>query len=148
MFAIGDGAAIGGARVAFARGRLAGLAAARDLGFAVAPDEAARRDLHRALAFQRALWRVFAAPAFDPAAIADATIICRCEEVTAGTLRAAMAGGARTLAALKKETRAGMGRCQGRICGATVRAHRRRAAPGKPPSPPRARPSSRSRRRR
>ncbi|MFN7306273.1 MAG: NAD(P)/FAD-dependent oxidoreductase, partial [Acetobacteraceae bacterium] len=33
VFAIGDGAAIGGARIALARGRLAGLAAARDLGF-------------------------------------------------------------------------------------------------------------------
>ncbi|MBV9247995.1 MAG: FAD-dependent oxidoreductase, partial [Acetobacteraceae bacterium] len=33
-FAVGDGAALGGARVAMARGRLAGLAAARDLGLA------------------------------------------------------------------------------------------------------------------
>ena len=34
VFAVGDGAALGGARVAMARGRLAGLAAARDLGAA------------------------------------------------------------------------------------------------------------------
>jgi glycine/D-amino acid oxidase-like deaminating enzyme/bacterioferritin-associated ferredoxin len=120
VFAVGDGASIGGSRVAFARGRLAGAAAARDLGHAVARDEAARRDLARALAFQGALWRVFAAPPFDAAAIADATIVCRCEDVTAGALRAAMAAGARSLAALKKDTRAGMGRCQGRMCGATV----------------------------
>ena len=32
VFAVGDGASLGGARVAMARGRLAGLAAARDLG--------------------------------------------------------------------------------------------------------------------
>ncbi|WP_137125167.1 FAD-dependent oxidoreductase [Roseomonas sp. HF4] len=120
VFAIGDGASIGGSRVAFARGRLAGAAAARDLGHAVAQDDEARRDLARALAFQGALWRVFAAPAFDAGAIADATMVCRCEDVTAGALRAAMAGGARSLAALKKDTRAGMGRCQGRMCGATV----------------------------
>jgi glycine/D-amino acid oxidase-like deaminating enzyme len=120
VFAIGDGAAIGGSRVAFARGRLAGLAAAREIGLAPTEDAAARRELARAVAFQRALWRIFAAPAFDPEAIADATTVCRCEEVTAGALRAAMAGGARSLAALKKETRAGMGRCQGRMCGATV----------------------------
>ncbi|HWT08692.1 MAG TPA: FAD-dependent oxidoreductase [Roseomonas sp.] len=120
VFAIGDGAAIGGSRVALARGRLAGAAAAREIGLPAAEDPAARRDLDRALAFQRALWRIFAAPAFDPAAIADTTTVCRCEEVTAGALRQAMAGGARTLAALKKETRAGMGRCQGRLCGATV----------------------------
>lgn len=120
VFAVGDGAAIGGSRVALARGRLAGLAAARDLGFSAPEDAVARQDLARALAFQRALWRIFAAPPFDPAAIADATIVCRCEEVTAGALREAMDGGARSLATLKKQTRAGMGRCQGRMCGATV----------------------------
>ncbi|MBR0673147.1 FAD-dependent oxidoreductase [Neoroseomonas soli] len=120
VFAIGDGAAIGGSRVALARGRLAGLAVARDLGFLAPEDAAARRDLARALAFQQALWRIFAAPAFDADAIDDTTTVCRCEEVTAGSLRAALAGGARTLASLKKVTRAGMGRCQGRMCGATV----------------------------
>lgn len=120
VFAVGDGAAIGGARVALARGRLAGLAAARELGLAAPEDGAARRDLARALGFQRALWRIFAAPAFDASAIADPTILCRCEEVTAGGLRAAMQDGARSLAALKKATRAGMGRCQGRMCAATI----------------------------
>jgi glycine/D-amino acid oxidase-like deaminating enzyme len=120
VFAVGDGAALGGARVALARGRLAGLAAARDLGFAV-PDAAdARRALARAEAFQRALWRIFAPPAFDIAAVPDDTILCRCEEVTAGALRAAQAEGAASLPALKKATRAGMGRCQGRMCAATV----------------------------
>src|SRR5665213_870703 len=38
VFAVGDGARLGGARVALALGRLAGLAAARELGFA-APDD-------------------------------------------------------------------------------------------------------------
>ena len=120
VFAIGDGAAIGGARVALARGRLAGLAAARDLSFPAPNDPAARAALHRALDFQAALWRIFAAPPFDVAAIADDTILCRCEEVTAGSLRQAQAEGAATLGALKKATRAGMGRCQGRMCGATL----------------------------
>lgn len=120
VFAIGDGAAIGGARVALARGRLAGLAAARDLGFAVPEDSQARIALERAIAFQGALWTIFDAPRIDVAAIADDTIVCRCEEVTAGTLRATQAGGATSLAALKKATRAGMGRCQGRMCGAVV----------------------------
>lgn len=120
VFAVGDGAAIGGARIALARGRLAGLAAARDLGFAVPEDAPTQASLRRALAFQDGLWRLFAAPPFDIAALPDATILCRCEEVTAGTLRHAHANGATSLAALKKATRAGMGRCQGRMCGATV----------------------------
>ena len=120
VFAIGDGAALGGARVALARGRLAGLAAARDIGFATPDAPDARRALARAEAFQRALWRIFAPPHFDVTAIPDDTVICRCEEVTAGALRAAQAEGAASLPALKKATRAGMGRCQGRMCAATV----------------------------
>jgi D-hydroxyproline dehydrogenase subunit alpha len=120
VFAVGDGARLGGARVALARGRLAGLAAARDLGFAASEDAASHAALARALAFQDALWRVFAPPAFRSEDMTDATIVCRCEEVTAGRLREEIAGGLASVAALKKATRAGMGRCQGRFCAATV----------------------------
>jgi glycine/D-amino acid oxidase-like deaminating enzyme len=126
VFAVGDGARLGGARVALARGRLAGLAAARELGFPAPEDAASRAALARALAFQDALWRVFAPPAFDGNEVTDATIVCRCEEVTAGRLRQEIAGGLGSVAALKKATRAGMGRCQGRFCAATVA----RLAPG------------------
>jgi glycine/D-amino acid oxidase-like deaminating enzyme len=126
VFAVGDGARLGGSRVALARGRLAGLAAARDLGFTAPEDPTARTALARAVAFQDALWRVFTPPVFDPADVTDATIVCRCEEVTAGRLRQEIAGGLTSVAALKKATRAGMGRCQGRFCAATVA----RLAPG------------------
>ncbi|PZW45923.1 glycine/D-amino acid oxidase-like deaminating enzyme [Humitalea rosea] len=118
IFAVGDGAALGGARAALARGRLAGLAAARALGHHLPEDRATERALARAERFQAALWQGFAAPAFNVAAIADATIVCRCEEVTAGALRAA--GRNASLPGLKKATRAGMGRCQGRMCAATI----------------------------
>jgi glycine/D-amino acid oxidase-like deaminating enzyme len=120
VFAVGDGALLGGVRVAMAHGRLAGLAAARDLGHAAPEDPKAGRQLQRALLFQDALWRVFPSAPVDPASIADATIVCRCEEVTAGALRSEIASGLRSVAALKKATRAGMGRCQGRFCAATV----------------------------
>ncbi len=115
--AVGDGAALGGARVALARGTLAGLAAAQDLGFASRAHPAVQRSLDRALAFQAALWRIFAPPPFDATAMADPTLVCRCEEVSAGAIRAS---GATTPDAVKKATRAGMGRCQGRMCGATI----------------------------
>ena len=120
VFAVGDGAQIGGARIALARGRLAGLAAARDLLGALPEDLPTRQALARAVQFQAALWRLFAPPAFDAAGLADTTLVCRCEEVTAGALRAAQAEGAASVGALKKATRAGMGRCQGRMCAATV----------------------------
>ena len=117
VFAVGDGAYLGGARVAAAAGRLAGLAAARELDFQTPPDRSARRALARAERFQDALWRVFAAP---PLPITDATIICRCEEITAARLRSEIAAGLTSLPALKKATRAGMGRCQGRFCTASI----------------------------
>ncbi len=43
-------------------------------------------------------------------------ILCRCEVVTEGEIRAAIDRGARTLDGLKFRTRAGMGRCQGGFC--------------------------------
>ncbi len=55
-----------------------------------------------------------------PARSTDETIVCRCEEVTAGRLRQELADGLTSLPALKKATRAGMGRCQGRFCAATI----------------------------
>ncbi|MCL5047011.1 MAG: (2Fe-2S)-binding protein [Actinobacteria bacterium] len=47
---------------------------------------------------------------------ADPIIICRCEEITEEKIRRAIEGGSDTIDAVKKETRAGMGPCQGRIC--------------------------------
>lgn len=42
--------------------------------------------------------------------------ICRCEEVTLAEIEEAIAGGARTLTAVKVRTGAGMGVCQGMTC--------------------------------
>ena len=45
-------------------------------------------------------------------------VVCRCEEVTEGEIRAAIRArvGARTLDGIKRRTRSGMGRCQGGFC--------------------------------
>lgn len=47
-------------------------------------------------------------------------MICRCEEVTEQEIRAAIRAGARTIDAVKRLTRAGMGLCQGRTCSSLV----------------------------
>ena len=49
-------------------------------------------------------------------------IICRCEQVTEAEIRAAIHRpvGARTIDAVKRRTRAGMGRCQGGFCSPRV----------------------------
>jgi D-hydroxyproline dehydrogenase subunit alpha len=120
VFAIGDGARFGGAHAARAQGIVAAAAIAADLGLKVLEPLAARRTLRRSRRFQAALWRLFAAPPFDPDAIDDGAIVCRCEEVTAGELRRQIAAGYDTPAGLKRKCRVGMGRCQGRYCAAVV----------------------------
>jgi NAD(P)H-nitrite reductase large subunit len=48
-------------------------------------------------------------------------VICRCEEVTEKEIIEAIEDGARTVAGVKRRTRAGMGLCQGKTCGQLVR---------------------------
>jgi sarcosine oxidase, subunit alpha len=51
-----------------------------------------------------------------PQGIPDDEIICRCERVTAGELRALVRSGIRDMNHLKAVTRAGMGACGGKTC--------------------------------
>lgn len=125
VFVAGDGAGMGGARAAIEQGFIAGCAAARRLGKTVpASVEAelaqrrARLGKHRA--FQAALWRLFRAPRLTTQLARADTLICRCESVTLQTIRDALASGASALEAVKRQTRAGMGRCQGRYCGPLI----------------------------
>ena len=123
----GDGAGIGGWQAAVAAGRLAGLDAALRLGrldeagcvAAASPWEATRR---RALAIRPLLDAVYAPAEAVLAPEADTTLVCRCEEVTAGEVRAAARLGATGPNQAKAYLRCGMGPCQGRLCGATVAA--------------------------
>ena len=139
IFVPGDGGGMGGAHAALAEGTLAGLAAARNLGRSIPPDleafgRRARRDRDRARRFQAALWTLFAAPREFPDLVGDDVAVCRCETVTAGVLRSCIAAGADEPGALKRLTRVGMGRCQGRYCGPGVAAWCA-AARGEAPDP-------------
>ncbi len=120
LFVVGDGGGLGGAVAALAQGRLAGLSAARALGLATPSVVPARRRLRRARAFQKALWEMYAAAVPDVAGLADEVVVCRCEDVTAEAVRRAVADGARSVPTVKRATRAGMGRCQGRMCSTTL----------------------------
>jgi NAD(P)H-nitrite reductase large subunit len=126
VYSVGDCTGIGGARVAMAEGTLAGIAVAGSLGRAVGPltaiRVAAEREAGRQRRFQNALWSMYATPRAPTRAIPDAAIVCRCESVTAGSLRAAIAAGCADAGELKRVTRAGMGRCQARYCGSVVTA--------------------------
>jgi len=46
----------------------------------------------------------------------DEAIICRCEDVTWGDVRKVLDKGYTSLNEIKRITRAGMGRCQGKTC--------------------------------
>ncbi len=122
VFAVGDCCGLGGAPAAQAEGLVAGAAAAQELGLAVPArlrDEArrARGALGRARHFQKALWSLFAAPRPGLSLASSDTPLCRCEEVTLGAVENAIAAGAADMGSLKRATRLGMGRCQGRYCG-------------------------------
>jgi len=122
LFVAGDGAGIGGKDVALWEGRLAALGAAGQLGRPVAPDRVARvqRELARQRRFAAVLLALFPASAHLGDLLTDDTVLCRCEEITVGEIRRVIDEGATTLNAVRMVTRAGMGRCQGRMCGGPV----------------------------
>lgn len=119
LYAAGDCAGLGGAPAAEAEGRIAGRAAAAAAGHGDASDPFAfRRARSRARRFQRALWALHDIAPRPVAGLDDGAILCRCEEVTVGAARAALAAMQPAHAgSLKRLTRVGMGRCQGRYCG-------------------------------
>jgi NADPH-dependent 2,4-dienoyl-CoA reductase/sulfur reductase-like enzyme len=123
VFVAGDGAGIGGAASAALRGQLVALriAALEGVRGAEARIPAIRRRLKRDAAVRPFLEALYA-PAEEVLNPADTTLVCRCEEVTAGAIRQAVAGGAPGPNQLKAFLRCGMGPCQGRTCGPAVTA--------------------------
>lgn len=124
VFIAGDGAGIGGAKAAALAGELAALQIAHDLDRMTTKDrDAAAAPLQKRLDAECAV-RPFIDRAYPPfagaASPSDDTIICRCEEVTAGEIRQMAGLGCRGPNQTKAFGRAGMGPCQGRYCGLSV----------------------------
>jgi NADPH-dependent 2,4-dienoyl-CoA reductase/sulfur reductase-like enzyme len=121
IYVVGDGSFVHGARASAVKGELAGLDALLKLkvisaGEALARGAAARSALRKALAPRKFVDAYFA-PRPDLYDIGDQVMVCRCEGVTAGDIRAAAREGCQDLNDLKLRTRCGMGPCQGRMCG-------------------------------
>ncbi len=120
----GDGAAIAGALAAECSGAIAAIGAALALGRI----DAARADQLAAPWRARLAWQTRIRPFLDAlyrppewlTDCADETIVCRCEEVTAGQVRAMVRLGCEGPNQTKFYSRCGMGPCQGRMCGITV----------------------------
>ncbi|MEO7657065.1 MAG: NAD(P)/FAD-dependent oxidoreductase [Sphingomicrobium sp.] len=123
VYLAGDGAKVFGADAAEAAGELAALALTSDLGLPV--DEARVARLRTRLKmfdrFRRGLATAFPWPSTLAASADDGVMVCRCEGITAGTIReAATVKDAPELNRAKALSRVGMGRCQGRFCGAAA----------------------------
>ncbi|MEU9450965.1 FAD-dependent oxidoreductase [Streptomyces sp. NPDC048277] len=124
VWAAGEATGIGGAVLALAEGHIAGRSAAARLSGS-APDPRgwagaakARTGLRR---FFATLDDAYAPPAHWAEQVTDDTVVCRCEEVTGGAVRRAVTElGAGDVRTVKLLTRAGMGWCQGRMCGSAV----------------------------
>ncbi|MFC3448333.1 FAD/NAD(P)-dependent oxidoreductase [Amycolatopsis speibonae] len=116
VFAAGEITGIGGAVTAAAEGAVAGHAAAGG-----APPPALIRARDRALAFAGRLAKAHPIGPAWRGWLREDTIVCRCEETTYGELtRAAGDAACPGSHALKLGTRAGLGPCQGRMCGPAV----------------------------
>jgi thioredoxin reductase len=122
VFVAGDGGGLGGARAALAQGTLAGLAVVADVkgGLTAAQrtqSQAQQRALATARGFQAGLWQLFAPAHPAPVVHTPDTLLCRCEGVRFGDVDALLAAGTHDPGSIKRATRLGMGRCQGRYCG-------------------------------
>ncbi len=122
----GDSAGIGGADAAAAAGELAALNILQLCGCLNSDTRNQRAAKARAGLLRARSLRPFLDAAYAPTAETlapvDETIVCRCEEITAGDVRQSMSEGATGQRQMKTSLRTGMGPCQGRMCDATVRA--------------------------
>jgi thioredoxin reductase len=125
LLACGETTGIGGADLALAEGLIAGASAARAIGL---NPRLSRRELTSLEVRIRRLRHVATAlhatfpnrPGWTDE-LQPETLICRCEEVSVGSVRDALAQlGVGDVRSVKLMTRAGMGWCQGRICNYAV----------------------------
>jgi NADPH-dependent 2,4-dienoyl-CoA reductase/sulfur reductase-like enzyme len=108
LYAAGESTGIGGSALAALEGR---IAAGEKVYFA----------RWRAKLFADGLSRVYPVPPHLMKELKEETIICRCEDVTLGDLYSACDElGAENGRTAKLFSRAGMGLCQGRVCGRNV----------------------------
>jgi NADPH-dependent 2,4-dienoyl-CoA reductase/sulfur reductase-like enzyme len=120
----GDSGGIMGALAAVHHSRIVALKAAEQLGkmdtsSCLRRAATERRRLQHHLAVRPFLDRLYA-PSSEFLRPDDQTLVCRCEEVTAGAIRDFVRLGCLGPNQTKSFGRPGMGPCQGRFCGLTV----------------------------
>jgi len=126
VYVAGDGAAINGAEAAALSGQLVARQAMEALGApsamnrSVSDAETDRlKKLNRHRRFRPFIDRLYA-PSAEFLNPGDETIVCRCEEINAASIREYVKLGCLGPNQTKAFGRCGMGPCQGRFCGLTV----------------------------
>ncbi len=123
---IGDGQQINGAEVAEISGQICALNVLKKLK-RIDQEDFDRLSKPLLVKKKRQLkLRQFLDALYTPSDIfitpSDETMVCRCEEVSAATIREIARGGCQGPNQAKSFSRCGMGHCQGRFCEATVSA--------------------------
>lgn len=125
VYLVGDGAGIMGADAAELSGERSAWDLLVQLGVCRKDAETLRsrvkhleQQLEKIARFRVGLEAAFPCPGDWIDQMKDDTIVCRCEEITFGEIRQAIAEcDIKEVNRLKALSRAGMGRCQGRMCG-------------------------------
>jgi NADPH-dependent 2,4-dienoyl-CoA reductase/sulfur reductase-like enzyme len=121
VFAVGDGAGVGGSHIAELEGRLAGLNAAaliKPIKEAALKERRAvlLKKLNTIQSVQKIIGHITRIRPGLTTLVDEETIVCRCEEVRWKEVKQAIHYGGHNFRTLKVMTRLGMGMCQGRFC--------------------------------
>ncbi len=124
IYVVGDGSRISGAEASALQGRLAGM----HISFQLGKINAGKLEILSGpvvKSYKRHLSiRPFLDSCYTPSprylVPDDATLVCRCEEISAGEIRQAVRLGCTGPNQVKSFTRCGMGPCQGSQCSSTV----------------------------
>ena len=124
IYVVGDAGRINGAEASALQGRLAGMHIALQLkkineGKLEALSAPVVKSYRRHVSIRPFLDSYYM-PSPDYLAPDDDTLVCRCEEITAGEIREAVRLGCTGPNQVKSFTRCGMGPCQGGQCSSTV----------------------------
>jgi len=129
VFAVGEVTGIAGGKKSYVQGKIAAISILKRLGkinlkkqgITVSTQIKQLHSLnHQQTAYAAFLNHLCQVPPSAYEQIQEDTLICRCENITMGTLKKAIRQGFATSSGIKKATRCGMGRCQGRICGTVI----------------------------
>ena len=119
LYAAGETVGVAGAQTALVEGELAGRYIARHGTRGVI--NSLKRQRSRQRAFADVIRQAHPVPPSWRDAVTPETVVCRCEEVPASAITEAVTDlGAADARTVKLLTRAGMGWCQGRLCGYAV----------------------------